>query len=268
MERDAAARPRLTVLGSGTVIPTGRRATSCYLVDDAAGGRALVDLGPGALHRAAVAGCTLVDLDAVLLTHVHPDHCADLVALRFALGNPSLARAWAEHGPRPPIRLFGHPDVATLSTRLEQAWPGWLDRDQERLAFTALEPGPFEVPLAAEARAYRIAHHTTSLGYRLTFAGGATLAFSGDADLGAELEDLARDVDVLVLEAAVPDGSGVPGHLSPREAGAVAARAGVGHLVLTHFYPEVERTPIEAEVREAFEGRLTLAHDGGVLTLP
>jgi len=82
---------RLIVLGSGTAVPRADRASSCYLVDDGAGHVLLVDLGPGALHRAAAAGCALPDIDAVLLTHVHPDHCADLVALQFALRNPNVA---------------------------------------------------------------------------------------------------------------------------------------------------------------------------------
>lgn len=108
---------RLIVLGSGTAVPRADRATSCYLVDDGEGLVLLVDCGPGALHRAAAAGYPLPAIDAVLLTHIHPDHCADLVALQFALRSP-LGQ------PRPrPLLVFGHAAVALLVARLRNAWP-------------------------------------------------------------------------------------------------------------------------------------------------
>ena len=66
--------------------------------------------------------------------------------------------------------------------------------------------------------------------------------------------------------AAVTEAMPVPGHLTPRRAGAVATACGARHLLLTHFYPPVLEQPIERLVRETFEGRVTLAQDG--LTLP
>jgi ribonuclease BN (tRNA processing enzyme) len=254
-----AGAARLTVLGSGTSVPRADRATSCYLLDDGAGTRVLVDLGPGALHRAAAAGCPLPDLTAVLVTHVHPDHCADLVALQFALRNPLLARRPA------PVHVFGHPDVGLLVSRLRNAWPGWLAVGPEQMQLHAAGPGPLDLPPLA-VTAFRVAHQETSLGYRVVLPDGFTLAFSGDATEGAQLLELGRGADLFVLEAAVPDRLPVPGHLSPRRAGAVGTACGARHLLLTHFYPPVLDEPIERQVRETFEGRLTLAQDG--LTLP
>ena len=261
---------RLIVLGSSTIVPRPARDTSCYLVDDGQGGVILVDLGPGALHRAARAGYDLDRLTAVLVTHVHPDHCTDLVTLLFALKNPIPRRGLG------PLEIWGHPQLSLLAARLRNAWPGWLAPGPRRVALREVAaPGPLDppVPGATRVTAHPVTHIPSSWGYRLTLPNGCVVAFSGDCALsadgagGAQLAALGRDADLFVLEAAAPDERPVRGHLTPREAGRVAAEAGVRHLVLTHFYPPVEQVPIEARVRESFEGRLTLAHDGEVLPL-
>jgi len=257
--------PKLIVLGSGTALPRADRATSCYLVDPGDGQAILVDLGPGALHRAAQHGYGLDRIGLALLTHIHPDHCADLVALQFALKSPIGT-------PRSsPVVVLGHPDVPLLVSRLRNAWPRWLAVEPDRFVVRAVEPGPLALPdglpEGLEARAYPVAHMPSSLGYHLTMPNGFTVAFSGDATEGAGLEDLGRDSDLFVLEAAVTDESSVPGHLSPRRAGLVAGACGARHLLLTHFYPPVLEQPIEELAREGFEGRVTLAEDGMVLPL-
>ena len=256
------ARPaRLTVLGSGSALPRADRATSAYLVEDGAGGAWLVDLGPGVLHRAARAGIPLPLLSGVLVTHVHPDHCADLVALAFALSSPSLA--WD----RGPVAVRGHEDLVLLHARLRNAWPGWLAPGPRRLDLAAVVPGALALPGGPSVEAFRVAHHRSSLGYRLVLPDGFVLAFSGDATEGADLEHLGRGADLFVLEAAGSERGPIPGHLTPARAGAVAARAGAAAVLLTHFYPQVLEDPIGQEAGRAFEGRLSLAQDGLIVPL-
>jgi ribonuclease BN (tRNA processing enzyme) len=257
-----AVPPRLIVLGSGTAIPRADRGTSCYLVDDGSGSAVAIDLGPGALHRAAQAGYDLDHLSAVLITHIHPDHCADLVALDFALRNP-LPRAGL--GPLP---VFGHADVASLRERLIAAWPAWLGSGEERLVLHSIAAGDaLQIPAAMDVQTWSINHTAASLGYRLTLPDGFSVAFSGDANESPELEALGRDVDLFVLDAAWPEGTTDRGHLTPRRAARVAAACGAKHLLLTHFYPRTLGEPIEDIAREEFEGRLDLAQDGMVLPL-
>jgi ribonuclease BN (tRNA processing enzyme) len=252
---------RLIVLGSGTAVPRGDRTTSCYLVDDGAGTVLLVDCGPGALQRAAARGYDLERIDAVLVTHVHPDHCADLVALCFALRSPELPAR------RRPLLVVGHPAVALLVSRLRNAWPGWLGVTGKRLETRSVEPGPVPLPGRTGVTAHRVAHHESSLGYRLALPDGNQLAFSGDATEGAALAELGREADLFVLEAAGPEFRPIKGLLTPRRAARVAASCGARALLLTHFYPSVLSTPIEDEARESFEGRLMLAQDGLELSL-
>lgn len=254
--------PRLVVLGSGTAWPRADRGTSCYLLD-AGEQRFLVDLGPGALHRAACAGADLDALDGVLVTHVHPDHCTDLVSLRFALHNPGPREG------REPLGVWGHPQVAETAALFAGVFPGWLDLEPGRLVHHDLEPrlgAPVETTLPGGHRlvAGVVAHHASSLGYRVELDGGPTVAFSGDATEGGDLVEVAREADVFVLEAAGSDEAPLEGHLTPRRAGALARDAGVGLLVLTHFYPDVLSEPIAAQAQETFEGPIALAQDGWV----
>ncbi len=258
----SVSRPALVVLGSGTAVPRRDRGTSCYIV--AAGDAAfLIDLGPGALHRAACAGYDLDALDAILVTHIHPDHCTDLISLQFALRNPG-PRAGRE-----PLGVWGHSSVEDQARRFREAFPGWLDAPPGRWDFHAVTPQAGSLwhgtlPGGHRLVAGCVAHHASSVGYRLELREGPIVAFSGDATEGGDLVELARGADVFVLEAAGSDRDPIEGHLTPRRAGALARAAGVGRLVLTHFYPDVLNDPIAAQARETFEGPITLAQDGWV----
>ena len=87
------------------------------------------------------------------------------------------------------------------------------------------------------------------------------MVFSGDTGYCRAIVDLSKGADLLVLEASFPEGQAVEGHMTPAEAGRVAAEAGVERLVLTHFYPEVLATDIEGQCRQAYGGTLILARD-------
>ena len=93
------------------------------------------------------------------------------------------------------------------------------------------------------------------------------MVYSGDAKDCAELVELGRGADVLILECSYPDPLAHPDHLCPSQAGQIASRAGARHLVLTHLYPVCSASEIEAQARQVFSGRRTVAHDGLTLNL-
>ena len=105
---------QLTVLGSGTAVPVPDRFPAGYLVEHAEH-RLMVDCGPGTLRRLAQTSATPATLDAVLLTHYHTDHCADLAALLISLRSPHL-------NPRPPLTVYGAPGL----TEGGLGGAGWL----------------------------------------------------------------------------------------------------------------------------------------------
>ena len=246
---------QLTILGSGTAIPVADRFPAGYLLRSAATA-VMVDCGPGTLRRLVQAGCTLHELDAVLLTHYHTDHCADLAALLFALRSPHFAG-------RKPLHVHGAPGLRRLVDELTQAWP-WLQPRGYELALHERSPGSFEVG-DLQVTAVPIRHTAQSLGYRVQAATG-TAAFSGDADECEQLVELARGSDVFVGEAATPDGQKLDGHLTPSLTADYAERAGVPRLVLTHFYPECVGQDLRAQAATRFRGDIVLAQD--LMTLP
>jgi ribonuclease BN (tRNA processing enzyme) len=106
-----------------------------------------------------------------------------------------------------------------------------------------------------------VAHNPESRAYRITGADGFTVAYSGDTDICDALVNLAGGADLFICEASLPDEQKVPGHLTPSLAGHIAARAAVGHLVLTHLYPECDTVDIAAQCRRTWSGPLTVARD-------
>jgi len=243
---------RLTILGSGTAVPVADRFPAGVLVQSG-GTTVLVDCGPGTSRRLPAAGVGLEQLDAVLLTHYHTDHSADLTAILFGLRNP-------RYRGRPPLRIFGAPGLRAFHRHLCDAWP-WLDpKGGYDLELTEVDPGAFTVGSLAIV-AVPIQHTAQSLAYRLTDAEGRSAAISGDADVCPGLVEVARDVDLFVCEASFPDDGRIEGHLTPRLAAEAATAAGARHLCLTHFYPECEGTDLAAQARAAYSGRITLATD-------
>lgn len=242
---------RVTVLGSGTAVPSFERFPAGHLVQ-AEGLHMAVDLGPGVLRRLAQAGVDPAQLDAVYLTHYHTDHCADLAALLFALRSPRYAG-------RKRLRVAGGPGLRAFLHGLAAVWPWAVAKGYE---LEVLETGPGRADLGAlRIEGFAVQHTDASLAWRVTAADGATVTFSGDADLGKDLLAAARGAALFVCDAAFPDSLRQEGHLTPGLAGRLAAEARVGTLCLTHFYPECDGHDLAAQARAHFAGPLVLARD-------
>ncbi|HEX7355816.1 MAG TPA: MBL fold metallo-hydrolase [Mycobacteriales bacterium] len=247
----------LTVLGcAGTFAgPTG--GCSSYLVEHD-GFRLMVDCGyaaVGALQRHG----DLLDLDAVLVTHLHADHCIDLVAY-------SYARFYEPRGRPPALPVYGPAGTAErIAQAAQTSRPGWLDKvyDWQVLDGSPLRIGPFAVTMT------RTNHPVECYALRLE-AGGRSLVYSADTGACEDLVALATGADLFLCEASFVDGRGNPPdvHLCGREAGGYAARAGVGRLLLTHLVAAWgdEQTTL-AEARAVFDGPLALARDGAAYTV-
>lgn len=233
---------------------------SCYLLeaDDEQGRtwRVLMDLGNGALGPLQRL-VPLDAIDAVLLTHLHPDHCMDLCGLFVALKyRPGVRQARR-------IPVYG--PAGTLE-RLEQAYgPEAVGQMGKVYDVTSWQDG-VTVPVGPlRVTPRRVNHPVETFGLRVEHRGRA-VAYTGDTDLCPALEVLGRDVDVLVAEASFMEGRDLERnvHLTGLRAGQVATSAGAHRLVLTHIPVWTDAATVLSEARSSFSGPVELARPGAV----
>jgi ribonuclease BN (tRNA processing enzyme) len=216
----------------------------------------VLDLGNGALGPLQRL-VRLDGIDAILLTHLHPDHCLDLCGLFVA------SRYNPEGSLGSPIPLFGPP--GTLD-RLEQAYGKDAEGQMGKVYdVTTWEDGASASigPLAVTAR--RVSHPVDAFGLRLEHRGRA-LAYTGDTDVCPALDLLALDADVLLSEASFVEGRDLQRdiHMTGLRAGQVATAVGARRLVLTHIPVWTDRSVVLAEARSSYSGPVELARAGAV----
>jgi len=254
---------QLTVLGGCGAWPEPGRACSGFLVEHD-GARIALDLGYGTASRLFSAlGSVVADgLDAVIITHHHPDHMIDLHALL-------RARWFGRRGARP-IPLYAPDGVLTTLVELEDGDRTAASKvfDWHPIPAPAQQAGPFRL------ESVLLPHYVPNAGVRLS-ARGLTIAYTGDTGLSPALADLGRGCDLYVVDATSRDqqAGGLPAQESPAlnltaaQAGQVAAVAGARRLLLTHFWPGNDRQASLADAAGSYSGEILLADDGAVIPL-
>lgn len=248
----------MTVLGSAGSHPGVARACSGYLVRSG-DTHLLLDAGNGStanLQRTT----GFADLDAIVVSHRHVDHCVDLVGAYYAM------KFGADAGVR--IPLHGAPEVtdalATFMRRdsameLTDVFDLHTVVGGDELAVGELRLTFADAVHPAPAVSTRIEHDGTSLVY------------SGDTAGGPELVELARGTDLFLCEATwagAPEDYPPGVHLTARGAARMAREAEVGRLVLTHIAGATDRDRVLSEASEVFDGPIELAEDLVTYALP
>ncbi len=267
----------ITLLGTGSPIPDPNRAGPSTLVR-AGGQTLLVDCGRGVLQRAAAVGVGANMLDALLLTHLHSDHIADL-------GDVIITRWVSTFTPNPaPLKIIGPPGTAQVVTAMMAAFGFDIGY---RIAHHAdlNEPPPLEVHEHTGGEVYRrdgliitagpTDHRPVepTIGFRVSYD-GASVVLAGDTVPCAGLDELALGADALVHTVIRKDlvelmpmqriKDILDYHSSVQQAAATAQRAGVGTLVLTHYVPAIApgtEDQWRALAAEEFTGRIELGDD-------
>ena len=166
----------LTVIGSGTGVPSLRRGSPCLAVR--AGGRLLVmDLGAGSLRALLRCGFDFSAIDVLALTHLHPDHVGDLIPFLFAT-RYSLGYTRTE-----PFRLLAARGFARFHDRLKEAFAGWVEPPPGLMDLKELAPdAPDAVgDLNLVIKSAPTNHTEGSLAFRVETP-GKSLVYSGDTD--------------------------------------------------------------------------------------
>lgn len=282
---------KITLLGTGTPIPSLKRASSSYMVE-AGKDVVIVDHGPGAFVRLMQAGKKAQDVTHVFLSHLHFDHCGDLARLihhqwdalgglkpRFRVFGPPGTQEMLE-------RLFGpngayHRDLTArtshpVSVRIFQSRGGTGDRPWPDTSAVELEDGMTVEGDGWSVQAIRVIHHQPfldSLGYRFTSSDGKVFAYTSDVKLSGvqgpikPLYALAKDADLLVHYLNGFDFD-LPGKsvMSRQQVAAVLARdAGAKTLVTTHHGPSIDKDGVRerviADIAAIYPGRLIWGQD-------
>ncbi len=245
------------MLGSCGAWPEPGRACSGFVVEHD-GARVVIDLGYGTLPRLlALLGSSAADgIDAVIVTHAHPDHMVDLHGLFRA--------RWFGRRGAPVIPLFAPEPVLVRLVGLEDDGEDVVRRvfDWRPLPAAAQAVGPLRL------ESMLLPHYLPNAGVRLS-APGLTLAYTGDTGPDPALAELGREAGLFVADATdrtqqpgSPVLSGPALNLTAREAGEAAAAAGARRLLLTHFWPGNDREASRAAAAASFRGEILLADEG------
>ncbi len=199
---------------------------------------------------------TADQVDAVFISHGHPDHCADL--------NPMLRARALRADPLPPLPVYALPGALDAVLALDR--PGMLAHAYVLPEFTVgrgIDIGPFR------AQTSLLPHWLPNAGIRLT-ASGRVLAYTGDTGPCPDVVDLARGADLLLAEASYVDQ--VPEDsrqylTSARQAGQQARDADIRQLVLTHLLPGTDAAAAQAAAAAGYDGEIGFATSGLVLDL-
>ena len=293
----------VVLCGAGSPLPDPERSAPCVAIV-AGGSLYLVDAGAAAARNLQRVGLPVDQVRAVFLTHFHSDHID-------GLGELGVLR-WAGGSHREPLPTFGPPGVERVVAGLRETYA--LDTGYrvahhgprvvpptgaglEARRFEAPEPGaPREVwdQDGVRVTAFRVDHDPVdpTVGYHFDHA-GRSVVLSGDTKKSAEVERMARGVDLLVHEALSPalvgilteaaEAAGLEGrakitrdiltyHTTPVQAAEIAQAAGARHLLFYHIVPPLRVPGLEQAflegVSDAYKGEVTLGRDGTRISLP
>jgi ribonuclease BN (tRNA processing enzyme) len=240
---------RLTILGSSGGYPAPGRACSGYLIRTR-NTTLWVDCGTGTLD-AVLRHASLSEIDAILLSHLHPDHWTDLP---IALHQKAVTRTRDATGPIPVLGPAGWPAGTGVAAQ-------WFSDDRNIFISDTLNDGKAFSIGEIRVQPCRVEHGMPVFAFRFS-ADVRSLVYSADTRPCAQLLELARDADLFLCETTLPAGEETAISMNPEQAGRLAASAGVRELVLTHLLPGIVPDDSCSEAARHFNGPVSYADPG------
>lgn len=244
----------LTILGASASSPDAGDACAGYLVREGTT-ELLIDCGSGVIGKLRQ-HTSIERLSAIVVSHFHPDHFIDLVTLRYGLryGLNEIVR------PRlilPPGGIDYLRGVGIALRGQEAYFSGSYDMEE-------FAPDG-ELPIGQVSLRFQRTTHDVPTWAIAVQGSNARLVYTADTRESGDLETFVAGADVLLCESTYPASAGkLPSgnHLTSVQAGQLASAAGAKRLVLTHFWPGIDRSLFAHEAEMAFSGPVVLAKSG------
>lgn len=250
------------MLGKSPAMPDAGGAQSGYLITHA-GFTLLLECGGGVFSKLR-AHADPAAVDAVMITHVHADHMLDLLPFGFALSlgmigdHPRQPPLWVPPGAVPLLSAYS--GAVGMADQINEAF--WV---REYDAARELKLGPLAVSFC------KVPHYIPSWACDLRAPNGRRFTFGGDCAPNDKLIALARDTDLLMLEATEgpgpAEGNRIRGHLTAAEAGVIAHHAGARRLLLTHYSDQLDADELRRAAERTFGGPVELATEQARFTI-
>jgi ribonuclease BN (tRNA processing enzyme) len=254
------------VLGKSPSWQDAGGACSGYLIQ-AGETSVLLDCGNGVFGKLRER-IDYTELDAVLISHLHADHFLDLVPYSYALiyapkQQPVPVHTWQGTDSPARPRLIAPPNAAGVFRRVVGAWG---NEDLIETAFRIEEYGPGDEVEIGElcASFHPVPHFIDTFAVRVRSGDSGVFAFSADSRPGPELVGVAREAELLFIEATLPrpERTGQRGHLTPEEAGEHARQAGAKRVVITHISDELGDDWAREQAERAYGAPVEIAREG------
>lgn len=239
---------KITVLGTSGAYAEAGRACSGYLIQSNSA-NIWVDMGPGTLSNIQKV-IKLTELDALLISHMHPDHYLDIYGLRYFL----------EYDQKSALRLkiFG---PRGLKDKIISIQPESLSTFESLFDFKEINSGEnFEIGDILVS-SFKAVHPLDTLMYSF-MADDKKIFYTADTGMFENLINFMRDSDLLLCEATYLRKEAPSNvHLRTTEIAEMANTAGIKKVILSHFWPGTDRIKSKSEVKEFYNGSVIVAEE-------
>jgi ribonuclease BN (tRNA processing enzyme) len=246
---------RLTILGSGTVVPDGSRNSAGFFVEMSGVGL-MMDCGAGTVHALARYGMPWQHMSHLFISHFHVDHIGELASLFFAF------RWGMEIERTEPLTVIGPQGLDGVMAKLDEALGPKLFEPRFPVNLKLLAPGEsIRFDSGATLSVAKTPHTNESLAVRID-SNGKSICYTGDTGFSEELADFFAGADILISECSFEyRRAGVP-HLAIDDVSAMATRAGVSRLIVTHFYFRFIEDALIEKIQKGYSGMVIVGRDG------
>jgi ribonuclease BN (tRNA processing enzyme) len=246
---------KLTILGSGTVVPDGARNSAGYFIE-AGGVRLMMDCGAGTVPALARYGCDWEHLTHLYISHFHVDHVGELASLFFAF----------KHGIRggrdAPLMIIGPRGLDRVMNGLRLSFGEKLFEPKFPVILNLLEPGErVELGEDVALAVTKTPHTAESLAVRVS-DGARSICYTGDTSYSEDVARFFHETNVMIAECSFRERREAVPHLSVSDVARMAALCEAETLIVTHFYFEVDEGALKRELQRGYSGNILIGRDG------